>query len=148
MSSRALSLESRLKSLPSGFSCVVQLTQLYFYSSPIFFSPGHEPSFSGALRETGFDGDADRRRAQDALGGLGVVFTYGADTPLFAEPKQFLESGGVELGGFYEPATPTSPNQLPPSSSSSTTRQKRECTSVPSQRTCGPTRCSLVRMRE
>jgi Fe-Mn family superoxide dismutase len=54
----------------------------------------------------------------DALGRLGVVTTYGASTLLVAERWQSLALDGVELGGVYEPATSTAPNQFPPSPSS------------------------------
>ena len=44
----------------------------------------------------------------DALGCLGVVPTYGAGTLLVAERRQSLMPDGVELGGIYQPATPSS----------------------------------------
>lgn len=55
----------------------------------------------------------------DALGRLGVVATYGAGTLLVAERRQALVTpDGVELGGVYQPATPT-PLDEPPAPPSS-----------------------------
>jgi hypothetical protein len=98
------------------------------------------------------------QRGTKALGRLGVIATYGASTLflIVAEWRKSLTPDSVELGGIYEPATPTAPIQL-------TIRSRRLLAVHQHKRTrcgrvharpyaallkCYPTRRSPLRMRK